>query len=51
MLGLFAGQPGARRYRQIMSVGAAKAGSTAGAGRDILARAFDAVAEAQVSAA
>jgi tRNA-dihydrouridine synthase A len=39
MVGLFHGLPGARRYRQILSVDATKTG----AGPDVLRRAFDAV--------
>jgi len=47
MLGLFAGQPGARRYRQIMTNEAVKPG----AGLDVLDRALEAVSGAQRRAA
>ncbi|MFN3147803.1 MAG: tRNA dihydrouridine(20/20a) synthase DusA [Paracoccaceae bacterium] len=46
MLGLFAGRPGARAWRRILSEGATRPG----AGLDLLDRALDAVAEARAAA-
>jgi tRNA-dihydrouridine synthase A len=45
MVGLFTGLPGARRYRQILSTDAAKAG----AGPEVIAAAFAAVDLAALS--
>jgi tRNA-dihydrouridine synthase A len=42
MIGLFQGQPGARRWRQILTVEASKPG----AGPDVIRRALEAVGEA-----
>ncbi|MEM6391135.1 MAG: tRNA-dihydrouridine synthase, partial [Pseudomonadota bacterium] len=47
MLGLYAGQPGARSWRRILSEGATRAG----AGLEVLRAARNAVAEAELSAA